>query len=159
MSAPGAPNLFGLGAQIFGDVSESSENEKSPDPTHPSQEEAEDDDGDDDDDGDSDDGEAEDAELVTAMAATSLESSAWKATSAYSSLYLDTVTEYLPPAPKPRLAPGVQVDMKDDDKGDKDLSWAMEGYENSLDVDHAFERFTKRIASEPEQCIRFVLVL
>ena len=33
---------------------------------------------------------------------------------------------------------------------------AMEGYENSLDVDQVFERFVRRVSYEGEQCIRCV---
>ena len=55
---------------------------------------------------------------------------------------------------------GATVDA-DDDKasGDKGGAggWAMEGYENSMDVDHAFERFSKRVSYEGEQCLRYAI--
>lgn len=98
----------------------------------------------------------EDEELVTAMASTTLESATWVSVPSYPALYLSTVSEYLPPAPKT----GIKIEEENEDEGSgkksKDASWAMEGYENSLDVDHAFERFSKRAGYEAEQCIRYV---
>jgi hypothetical protein len=35
------------------------------------------------------------------------------------------------------------------------VSWATETYENSLPMDHVFERFTKRVGYEAKQCVRF----
>lgn len=149
MSSAGAPNLFGLGAQIFGeeqqevvspehDVDEASD----PEPTSDSESENEDD---------------EDEVLATAMASTTLETSEWKDAPAYTTLYMSTVTEYLPPAPKTKLPLEAQVELTaGNDKSGKDSTWSLEGYENSLDVDHVFERFTKRVGYEGEQCIRFV---
>lgn len=59
--------------------------------------------------------------------------------------------------PKTKIPIGVNVPDPDDDpkeKDSKDISWAFEPYENSLKVDHVFERFTKRVAHEGEQIIR-----
>ena len=50
-------------------------------------------------------------------------------------------------------------DLGDEDKKDKDISWAKETYEDSLEVDHVFERFTKRVGYEGEQCVRLVTFL
>jgi pre-rRNA-processing protein TSR4 len=106
---------------------------------------------------DNDDDESTDEELLTALAATSISESAWKSAPSYPPLYLSTVSEYLPPPPKPRLPKGVQVeDLGEDDKKDKDISWAKETYEDSLEVDQVFERFMNRVKHEGEQCVRFV---
>jgi pre-rRNA-processing protein TSR4 len=96
--------------------------------------------------------------LVTAMAATTLENSDWAASPSYSALYLSTVSEYLPPAPKTKLS-RVNVEDADADAPTGGGGWAPEGYENSLDTDHVFDRFSTRVNAEPSQCLRFVLLL
>ena len=94
------------------------------------------------------------------MASTTLNESPWPSAPSYPPFYLSTVSEYLPPPPKPRLPQGVKVeDLGDEDKKDKDISWAKETYEDSLEVDHVFERFTKRVGYEGEQCVRLVTFL
>lgn len=98
----------------------------------------------------------EDEELITAMALTTLESTVWVSAPSYPALYLSTVSEYLPPAPKTNVKFEEVHTDDDDSKTGRDISWAMEGYENSLEVDHAFERFSKRVGYEAEQCIRYV---
>ncbi|TFK74897.1 hypothetical protein BDN72DRAFT_832610 [Pluteus cervinus] len=96
--------------------------------------------------------------LVTAMASTSLEDSAWKSAPRYPALYLSTVSEFLRPQPKLKIPAGVQVpDPYSDNPGKGDVSWASEPYENSLEVDKVFERFSKIVSSEGEQCIRYEL--
>ena len=92
------------------------------------------------------------------MASTTLESTPWASAPSYPALYLSTVAEYLPPAPKTNVK---IEEVNDDDEGKKgrDATWAMEGYENSLDVDHAFERFSKRVGYEAEQCVRYVVLI
>ncbi|KAJ7035698.1 programmed cell death protein 2 [Mycena alexandri] len=102
---------------------------------------------------------ASDEELLTALAATTLEESPWRSAPSYPPLYLSTCSEYLPAQPKLKLPPGVQVvDSLDDvGKGSKDVSWIAEAYENSLDVDQVFERFTKRVGFEGDQCVRYEL--
>ncbi|KAI0955134.1 hypothetical protein AcW1_006806 [Taiwanofungus camphoratus] len=97
------------------------------------------------------------ADLADSMAAASLENSPWAAAPAYSPLYLSTVSEYLPPAPKVKVPSSADFDVDDDGRKAKDSGWAMEGYENSIEVDHAFERFTKRVGYEGEQCLRYEL--
>ncbi|KAJ6504843.1 programmed cell death protein 2 [Mycena vitilis] len=142
-AAPGT-NPFGLGAQIFGD---------SPSPAPPPQA-AEEDEGSD---PGSDTGSEE--ELLTALAATTLEESPWRSAPSYPALYLSTCSEYLPAQPKLKLPPGVQVvdSLDDPGKGSKDVSWITEAYENSLEVDQVFERFTKRVGFEGDQCVRYEL--
>ncbi|KAF8899632.1 programmed cell death protein 2 [Gymnopilus junonius] len=148
MSSGGnSTHIFGLGTQIFGATSAE----------EPSAEvEAE---KDEDNDQESDmESEASEESLLTAIASTTISESPWRSAPSYPSLYLSTVSEYLPPPPKSRLPQGVKVEeLGEDDKKEKDISWAKETYEDSLEVDHVFERFTKRVSYEAEQCIRYEL--
>ncbi len=147
MKSTNAPNPFGLGAQVFGEPSSppaegiddkdekaGDEDEDTSDASSPPEEE-------------------DDEDIVSALAATTLETSEWKTAPSYGSLYMSTVAEYLPPAPKPKIPQNVQVEENASAKPNEG-TWALEGYENSLEVDHIFERFTKRIGYEGEQCIR-----
>ncbi|KAI0675435.1 programmed cell death protein 2 [Trametes maxima] len=155
---------FGLGSQIFGSSDAATPNkstqtgsaERSGSPALES-----DDGGSDDADSDSEssDGDADGADVLAAsLQATSLEDSPWPAAPSYPPFYLSTVSEYLPPPPKTKVPPAATVDADDDGptKGkDGTGGWDLEGYENSLDVDHAFERFSKRVSYEGEQCLRY----
>ncbi|TBU60893.1 programmed cell death protein 2 [Dichomitus squalens] len=157
-SAP--PTPFGLGSQIFGgsDPMPSSESSTVDSPQnqiserdgspHSSESNSEDDD-DGDDDGDDD-------ALAAAVQSVALEDSPWKDAPAYSAQYLSTVSEYLPPTPKLKGPAGAIVD-EDSERAPKDGGWGGEGYENSMEVDHAFERFSKRVSYEGEQCLRYEL--
>ncbi|KAI0331510.1 hypothetical protein GY45DRAFT_1404960 [Cubamyces sp. BRFM 1775] len=154
LGATAGPNPFGLGSQIFGGASEPATEPTQTDPAER--------------DGSSDDEHAsgsesgtededEDDSLVAGMQSASLEDSPWKAAPAYPPLYLSTVAEYLPPPPKVKVPAGATVDPDDDkaSKGKDSGGWDFEGYENSLDVDHAFERFSRRVSYEGEQCLRY----
>ncbi|KAH9852077.1 programmed cell death protein 2 [Lenzites betulinus] len=153
LGATSAPNPFGLGSQVFGGAA-------SPEPApEPAQTENADRSGSSSED-ESDSEESDDAtdELVAGIQSASLDDSPWKTAPAYPALYLSTVSEYLPPPPKTKVPAGAQVDLDDDKapKGkDSSGGWDLEGYENSLDVDHAFERFSKRVSYEGEQCLRY----
>ncbi|KAI0741491.1 programmed cell death protein 2, partial [Daedaleopsis nitida] len=160
LAAAPTSNPFGLGSQIFGSSDpqsspaepEASETDSAYRNGSPDEASSESED-------EVDQGEEEADALAAAIQATSLDDSPWKAAPAYSPLYLSTVSEYLPPPPKVKLPAGVTVDL-DDDKVSKDKDgggWAKEGYENSMDVDHAFERFSKRVSYEGEQCLRYEL--
>ncbi|KAF8199164.1 programmed cell death protein 2 [Pholiota molesta] len=146
MGGKGAGNapMFGLGAQIFGappseEADESGKQKPKEEQGDAAEDKADNDDADD---------ESTDEELLTALAATSISESAWKSAPSYPPLYLST----------PRLPKGVQVeDLGDDDKKDKDISWAKETYEDSLEVDQVFERFMNRVKHEGEQCVRYEL--
>ncbi|KAF8159766.1 programmed cell death protein 2 [Crassisporium funariophilum] len=155
-------HMFGMGAQIFGGASVPeiaapvSETETTTTITK-ADEPSNDEDDDDVDDASSDSGSSE-TSLLTAMASTTITESPWRSAPTYPPLYLSTVGEYLPPQPKAKLPKGVQVtELGDEDKKDKDMSWAPETYENSLDLDQVFERFTKRVGYEGEQCVRYDL--
>ncbi|KAJ6581245.1 programmed cell death protein 2 [Mycena capillaripes] len=142
--SPGVPGStpFGLGAQIFGDSPSVASRSIEEDETS---------------DAESDTGSEE--ELLTALAVTTLEESPWRSAPSYPPLYLSTCSEFLPAQPKLKLPPGVQVvdSLDDPGKGGKDVSWIAEAYENSLDVDQVFERFTKRVGFEGDQCVRYEL--
>lgn len=146
MGSTGAPGPFGLGSQIFGGVTLAPEASSAPPIAA----------GDGPEDKISETTSDDEEELVTAMATATLETSPWTSAPAYPPLYLSTTSEYIPPPPKLKLPPGVTVEDPLDDEG-KSGGWAPEGYENSMDLDHVFERFAKRVASEGEQCIRYVL--
>jgi len=127
---------FGLGTQIFGE-----------DPPDSNVSDSEDENEESDDDADS-----EASSLVTALTRTVISDSPWQSAPAYKPVYLSTVSEYLPPQPKQKLSSASQGDM-DDATG----AWMSEKYENSMYVDPIFERFTRRVAAEGEQCVRYEL--
>lgn len=107
--------------------------------------------GDEEDENDSDTDSSE-SSLITALASTALSESTWKSAPSYPPLYLSTLTEYLPPQGIPKLPKGLKVEGLRED-----VTWTKEKYENSLELDQIFERFTKRVAVEAKQCIRFVI--
>ncbi|KAH7914626.1 programmed cell death protein 2 [Hygrophoropsis aurantiaca] len=152
MKAAAAPSPFGLGDHIFGEVPLTTI-------TPPPQEEVADTVNDNDDDRDSDASSASEHSLITAMATTTLEESPWTAAPSYQPMYLSTSSEYLPPAAKSKPSSDIRVEdpADNDDKKTKDTTWAFEGYENSLEVDHVFDRFTKRVSYAGEQCLRYEL--
>ena len=143
MKSGSAPNPFDLGSKVFGSDSSPGEDEggsSSSDEAVSDEEDVEE--------------PPDDAELVARMAATTLDDPKWSETPAYDALYLSTTPEYLPPAKKVKLPKEAEVDEDDEGGKTKGGGWGLEGYENSIDVDHAFERFTKRVGYEGEQCIR-----
>ncbi|KAI0343142.1 hypothetical protein BDW22DRAFT_1407066 [Trametopsis cervina] len=139
-----APSPFGLGSQIFG----------SPDHTSPENDRQQSDDDEEAYDSDTDE---EETSLVTAFASSTLESSEWPSFPAYDCLYLSTVGEYLPPPPKLKIPQGAQVNEDGIQGNVQSGGWTMESYENSIDVDQVFERFSKRVGYEGEQCLRYEL--
>ncbi|KAK7445469.1 hypothetical protein VKT23_014887 [Stygiomarasmius scandens] len=134
-SAQASP--FGLGAQIFGGAPQEDQDQG-------------------DDVSDTESTSSEES-LLTAMASATLEESPWRHGPSYPALYLSTSSEYIPPPPKSK-APTKDQLMDSFSGGDnKELSWISEAYENSLDVDSVFERFSKRVGHEGEQCVRYDL--
>ena len=140
---------MGLGSQIFGAAAE----DEDPVPPEP---EFEDDDHDSDTSGDSEDSEDtldEAEELAEALAETTLSDAyaVWNDMPAYPPLYLSTASEYLPSEPK------AKANTKADELlGDGKTKGGLEAFENSMNVDEVFSRFTKRVACEGGQCIRWV---
>ncbi|KAF7971276.1 hypothetical protein HWV62_21518 [Athelia sp. TMB] len=147
MQNSATPNPFGLGAQIFGETPR-------PDSPPPENEDV-----DDADETGSVASDASEESLIIALASTSLEASPWASSPAYPALYLSTVAEYVPPPPKSKIPPGAKIiDPLDEiDEDGKKANWVLEAYENSLEIDHIFERFTKRVGYEAEQCVRYDL--
>ncbi|KAH7890676.1 programmed cell death protein 2 [Phlebopus sp. FC_14] len=145
ISASTASTTFGLGDQIFRSSAsmsvEFSEKEDEQDDSegneHSSSEES----------------------LIIAMASTSIEESAWAAAPSYPSVYLSTVSEYIPQPPTAKIPSSARVEDPAEDGGkmDKSATWALEAYENSLEVDNVFDRFTKRVGHTGEQCLRYDL--
>lgn len=175
------PGPFALGAQIFGDfptpgLSSPALLQQQPPPSSssvPGQDEEPEDVNEDDEDDEDDEEEEEEEDIIAArLESTTLEPSAWLSAPSYVPIYLSTVSEYLSPPPKPKLPPGTNLGEEDEREGggrkvqakkDKEEreglgvggdGWMMEGYENSLEVDHAFERFSKRVGYEGQQCLR-----
>ncbi|KAI1796554.1 programmed cell death protein 2 [Ganoderma leucocontextum] len=161
MDAASSPTPLGLGSQIFGGPSLDSSSGSS---TLDSQTESPDRDGsprastESESEGEDSEDETEDA-LAAAVQSTSLEDSPWKDAPGYPPLYLSTVSEYLPAPPKVKMPAEATVDL-DGDRHSKEKDsggWGLKGYENSMEVDHAFERFSKRVSYEGEQCLRYEL--
>ncbi|TFK51694.1 hypothetical protein OE88DRAFT_1698786 [Heliocybe sulcata] len=155
----GAPGAFGLGSQVFGGEnpfsSDSPVSGKSAD-DHEEENESVEEDPDDGSEASSTSSES----LVTALASTTLDDSPWPAMPAYKPIYLNTTSEYLPPPPKTKVPAGAQVvdpDREDGKNKDKDMAWMSEAYENSMEVDHVFERFMTRVGYEGKQCVRYDL--
>lgn len=75
----------------------------------------------------------------------------WLAYPSYEPVYLSTISEYLPPPPKSNIKAEKYLQ---DESGQE---WRMEGWEKSVNIDSVFEKFTKRVSNEPEQCVRLVV--
>ncbi|KLO13284.1 hypothetical protein SCHPADRAFT_904351 [Schizopora paradoxa] len=164
----GAP--AGLGSQLFGasQQEESPQTEQAAD--HDDGEEAEappasDEEPEDEDEEDDSDSESTPS-VVEALTSRVSEASPWSKQPGFKPpLYLSTSMEYIPPPPKMPQVPSAEeiLDERDrEGKGNKSKDedgWnsAMEGYENSLNMDHVFERFATRTSYEGEQCIRYEL--
>jgi len=94
-------------------------------------------------------------DLVSSLAHTAL-SSPWSDAPSYEPLYLDTLTEYILPAPI--TSKGLKKGMEEG-RGAKAYldvkEWGHEAYEESRGVDEVFERFAKRVGASGEQCVRY----
>lgn len=145
MQAGFTPNPFGLGDKVFGQPASTVA--------------AIEDESEDTSDTESATSESSEHSLITAMASTTIDDSPWQATPSFPPIYLSTVSEYLPSPPKTKISQSARIDdlADEDSKGGKDMNWAFEPYENSLDVDSVFDRFTKRVSNTGEQCLRYDL--
>lgn len=153
ISSPGASGVLGIGMHVFGET----DAQHSPVPTDNSSDRDRGNDVVEDGDAGSESSTSEE-DLVTAVASATLAESPWTSAPSYTPVYLSTTSEYLPPPQKTRLPPEARItDVFAEDQRGKDVSWAMEAYENSLDVDQVFERFMKRVGHEGKQCIRYEL--
>jgi pre-rRNA-processing protein TSR4 len=90
--------------------------------------------------------------LLEALTSTRLEDSPWSAAPHHDAWYLSTAYEYVEPPPKPKAS---LVSAEEDD-GNFNLGseWSSEAYENSLETDRVFDRFSARVRFEPQQCVR-----
>lgn len=179
-SAPAFEGGSGIGSQLFGaadsDLSEPEDDDEVSEPP-PSEPEL-DDDSDLEDAVESESGSenendsASSSSILEVPASTPSACSPWRSAPAYSPvLYLSTSSEYLPPSSKPKAtalaADGLGQERegksrkagKEADKEHTEWNNVMEGYENSLDVDHVFERFANRVGYEGEQCVRWVFAI
>ena len=177
---------FGLGSQLFGASNEEHQHETQSDAEAPPVSDPESEDESEASDSDSESERDADADatppLLSAPAHSPDASSPWLSAPAYTPpLYMSTAYEYVPPAPRQKIpqdaldssAVGGQFDesvldgpaksKKGETKREKDAekdakAWdsAMEGYEDSLELDKVFEKFAKIAGYEGEQCIRSV---
>lgn len=104
-----------------------------------------------------DEDEASDVEQVTTQLQKSTlgPSVDWSKQPHYLPIYLETESEYLPPAPKTKPD---QISKKAGPSGsDGGEAWGKEIWEESQNVDDLFLRFTQRIEAAPKQCVRYEL--
>jgi pre-rRNA-processing protein TSR4 len=95
------------------------------------------------------DEEDEVSDLANTLHDVSLDLSEWESVPSHPPLYLATTEEEL-------SSTGTKSAPKDATaaSGDGSDAFGPEIYENSLDTDPVFERFSKRVSSEGEQCVR-----
>jgi pre-rRNA-processing protein TSR4 len=75
----------------------------------------------------------------------------WSKQPSYEPIYLETESEYLPPAPKTKAAGKAVLDSSKGGSGD---DWGGEMWEDSPNLDGIFVRFTMRLDARPSQCVR-----
>ncbi|KAH8116345.1 programmed cell death protein 2 [Phellopilus nigrolimitatus] len=163
-----------LGSHLFGGPSEVGLDDAPAPPPSDSEDEPDSEDGSED--GSSGSGSESNESVLAAPASTPSVASPWRAAPAYlPPLYLSTAAEYVPPPPKMKVPNGAGAELGDegkegrgksrkaearkDEKEKERAAWdgAMEGYEDSMEVDKVFERFARRVEHEGEQCIRYEL--
>jgi hypothetical protein len=134
---------FGLGSELFGDSSGvPSPHSEDPADDSNTNDEYEDDDA------------SSTSSIVVALASTTLSDSQWITSPAYSPIYLSTTSEeYL--EPEVEGTDNLSAITLDDSQDNRD-GWASEKYENSLEIDHVFDGFSRRVAAEAHQCVRLV---
>jgi len=94
-----------------------------------------------------------DESLLTALEAATLSDSPWRTAPAYPPIYLSTEEEYLPVEALHKPPKDVKVEEVDSVGG---VSCTTETYEDSMELDHVFEKFAKRVDCRGEQCVRYV---
>jgi len=92
-----------------------------------------------------------DESLLTALEAATLADSPWRTAPAYPAIYLSTEEEYLPVEALPKPPKDVKVEEVDSVGG---VLCTTETYEDSMELDHVFEKFAKRVGYRGEQCVR-----
>ena len=97
-----------------------------------------------------------DSALVTALASTVPEKSPWRRAPSFQPLYLSTTSEYIPAPKKMKVPTDVGVEEYHAGRKNEDLKgFSSESYENSLEIDHVFARFSQRVGYEGQQCVRY----
>ena len=76
----------------------------------------------------------------------------WSLQSHYLPLYLETESEYLPSAPKPKSDQNTKKAGNSGSEGGE--AWGKEIWEESHNIDDIFLRFTMRVEAVPKQCVR-----
>ncbi|KAF8517960.1 programmed cell death protein 2 [Hysterangium stoloniferum] len=145
---------FGLGTQLFGAPSPSTNTDKAIDeerlPASPADSSSA-----------GSENEADVNALVGQLEATKLESAEfspeWLSSPSYNPVYLSTISEYIAPPPKSKQKAEHLVTDDLEDNRPTGQDWGLEGWEKSIDVDGVFDKFTKRVSSDPEQCVRYDL--
>jgi hypothetical protein len=153
ISGDGPTQTFGLGTQLFGGPAPSQDEEDGSRDDEQCASESE---------SDESSGEEDGVESVTnQLESTTLETTApaeWSSSPSYKPIYLSTISEYLPPAPKGKGKSQEFPDEDVDENKKAGTDWGLEGWENSAEVDGVFERFVKRVSNESEQCVRCVFL-
>jgi pre-rRNA-processing protein TSR4 len=75
----------------------------------------------------------------------------WSKQPSYEPIYLETESEYLPPASKPKQVGKAVLESSKGEGGD---DWGKEMWEDSSNLDGVFVRFTMRLDARPSQCVR-----
>jgi pre-rRNA-processing protein TSR4 len=75
----------------------------------------------------------------------------WSKQPSYEPIYLETESEYLPPASKTKAAGKAVLDSS---KGGSSDDWGGEMWEDSPNLDGVFVKFTMRLDARPSQCVR-----
>jgi len=97
------------------------------------------------------------AALTLAFESTSITPSSdlalWTSSPAYQPLYLSTVNEYIPAEPSPETKAALTTSVGSGTAG----GWTAEAYESSK-LDEVFDKFSKIVANEGSQCIRYAKI-
>ncbi|KAI0028095.1 programmed cell death protein 2 [Vararia minispora EC-137] len=92
--------------------------------------------------------------IIVALNSVSLSDLPWASAPSYCPLYLSTVSEYF--EPEREESKNVSMDASSEGQEARER-WSAEIYEESLETDHVFDRFNHRVATEPQQCVRYDL--
>lgn len=148
MNTTSKPIAFGLGDQIFGNPATDIPDQLQQDDNNCS-------------DAENDNTASSEDSLITAMTLTRVTDSFWAAAPSYPAVYLSTLSEYIPQSSKGKTPANVSMEdpIETDGKAGKDAIWTLETYENSLEIDSVFDRFSKRVGFTGEQCLRWVTIV
>ena len=94
--------------------------------------------------------------VVVALVSATLVDSLWQSAPSYPPQYLSTISEPIHPSSKAPDGP-IAGDFDAEGLNPEGHAGASEKYENSMHMDHLFDRFNERAAREPQQCVRCAL--